>query len=196
MFACGEEILTIAAMTSVQSVFLIAEGAAGAVGELERRKFTAEEGDHLTLLNVYNAFVGVGKSSARWATAHRLNFKALSRAISIRAQLRRYLTRFQIKIQSCEGDQQRLRRCLASGYFRNAAKMEPDGTYRSARDQIVSDRALVGRYRSDAARFFMSIRHLSCSLANLRLAGSYTTKSSKPTKCSCEISLSSTRIGW
>lgn len=41
---CGEEILTIAAMTAVQDVFVIPDGAPGALAELERRKFTAEEG--------------------------------------------------------------------------------------------------------------------------------------------------------
>jgi ATP-dependent RNA helicase DDX35 len=43
-FKCGEEILTIAAMVAVQVVFVIPDGAAGAMAELERRKFTAEEG--------------------------------------------------------------------------------------------------------------------------------------------------------
>ncbi|KAJ2917598.1 hypothetical protein MD484_g2751, partial [Candolleomyces efflorescens] len=43
-FTCGEEILTIAAMISVQDVFIIPDGAPGALAELERRKFTAEEG--------------------------------------------------------------------------------------------------------------------------------------------------------
>jgi len=43
-FKCGEEILTIAAMVAVQDVFVIPDGAAGAMAELERRKFTAEEG--------------------------------------------------------------------------------------------------------------------------------------------------------
>jgi ATP-dependent RNA helicase DDX35 len=43
-FQCGEEILTIAAMTAVQDVFVIRDGAQGALDELERRKFTAEEG--------------------------------------------------------------------------------------------------------------------------------------------------------
>lgn len=42
--------LTIAAMTTVQDVFIIPEGAAGALAELERRKFTAEEGVRLGLL--------------------------------------------------------------------------------------------------------------------------------------------------
>ncbi|KAG6878751.1 hypothetical protein C0993_008050 [Termitomyces sp. T159_Od127] len=35
-------------------IFIIPEGAQGALAELERRKFTAEEGDHLTLLNGMN----------------------------------------------------------------------------------------------------------------------------------------------
>ena len=43
--------LTIAAMTSVQNVFVMGDNADSVQGELQRRKFTAEEGDHLTLLN-------------------------------------------------------------------------------------------------------------------------------------------------
>lgn len=42
-------------MTSVQGVFNLPDGGPnstkGALAEVERRKFTAEEGDHLTLLN-------------------------------------------------------------------------------------------------------------------------------------------------
>ena len=42
---CSEEMLTIAAMISVQDIFVIPDGgSAGALAELERRKFTAEEG--------------------------------------------------------------------------------------------------------------------------------------------------------
>ncbi|KAJ9119855.1 hypothetical protein QFC24_005569 [Naganishia onofrii] len=96
-FQCGEEILTIAAMTSVQNVFILGDGAAGAMGEIERRKFTAEEGDHLTLLNAYNAFVKYGRQSPKWCGNHRLNHKALLRAVSIRQQLKKYLDRFGIK---------------------------------------------------------------------------------------------------
>lgn len=52
-FKCSDEILTIAAMTSVTGVFNMPEGSGtkAAMAEVERRKFTAEEGDHLTLLN-------------------------------------------------------------------------------------------------------------------------------------------------
>ncbi|KAG8990662.1 hypothetical protein FRB94_013226 [Tulasnella sp. JGI-2019a] len=136
-YKCGEEMLTIAAMTSVQDVFIIGEGAAGALAELERRKFTAEEGDHLTLLNAYNAFVRYGKSSS-WCRQHSLNFRALSRAVSIRGQLKKYMQRFGLPVDSCEGDQKRLRKCLVSGYWRNAARfVERDGTFRSVRGDTV-----------------------------------------------------------
>ncbi|KAF8321627.1 P-loop containing nucleoside triphosphate hydrolase protein [Clavulina sp. PMI_390] len=142
-YKCGAEILTIAAMTSVQDVFIIRDGAQGALDELERRKFTAEEGDHLTLLNVYNAFTRYGQTSS-WCRTHSLNFRALSRAVSIRAQLKKYMQRFGLPLDSCEGDQKRLRRCLVSGYWRNGARWVlgggdegEGGTYRSVRGDKV-----------------------------------------------------------
>ncbi|KAJ3554582.1 hypothetical protein NM688_g3031 [Phlebia brevispora] len=135
-YKCGEEMLTIAAMTTVQDVFIIPEGAAGALAELERRKFTAEEGDHLTLLNAYNAFTRYGRSSS-WCKAHALSFRAMSRAVSIRAQLKKYMQRFDLPLESCQGDAKRLRQCLVSGYWRNGAKWVADGTYRSVRGNVV-----------------------------------------------------------
>ncbi|KAH9997562.1 P-loop containing nucleoside triphosphate hydrolase protein [Russula vinacea] len=135
-FRCGEEILTIIAMTAVQDVFIIPAGAAGATAELERRKFTAEEGDHLTLLNAYNAFVSHGQSSS-WCKSHALSFRALSRAVSIRSQLKKYMKRFDAKIESCQGDAKRLRQCLVNGYKQNGARWVADGTYRSIRGNTV-----------------------------------------------------------
>ncbi|TBU50208.1 pre-mRNA splicing factor [Dichomitus squalens] len=135
-YQCGEEILTIAAMTAVQDVFIIPEGSAGAIAELERRKFTAEEGDHLTLLNAFNAFTRYGRSSS-WCKAHALSFRAMSRAVSIRSQLKKYMQRFELPLDSCEGDAKRLRKCLVTGYWRNVARWTADGTYRAVRGEIV-----------------------------------------------------------
>ncbi|EJT46062.1 pre-mRNA splicing factor [Trichosporon asahii var. asahii CBS 2479] len=121
-FRCSEEILTIAAMTSVQGVFNMPDGGPnttkGALAEVERRKFTAEEGDHLTLLNAYNAFMKYGQRDKSWCGQRRLNYRALQRAQSIRKQLKKYLERFGIRSVSCEGDHVRLRKCLVSGYFK------------------------------------------------------------------------------
>ena len=113
---------------------------------------TSDTQDHLTLLNAYNAFIKYGIRDKQWCGNHRINHKALSRAVSIRKQLKKFLDRFGIKVESCEGDAKRLRRCLVSGYFKasmrhshpfshadvqNAARMMPDGTYRSAREGAV-----------------------------------------------------------
>ena len=48
-WGCTDEVLSIAAMCSVQGIWVQAEGDKRM--ESERRKFTVEEGDHLTLLN-------------------------------------------------------------------------------------------------------------------------------------------------
>ncbi|UZJ54592.1 hypothetical protein CBS101457_003912 [Exobasidium rhododendri] len=143
-FNCTQEVLSIAAMTSIASPFLIPDegrSAAGAQGELERRKFTAEEGDHLTLLNLFNAFVNprVGKQSAKWCSQHRVNFRALSRAVNIRSQLTKVMSRYGVKDggESCQGDSVRLRRCLTTGYFGFAAKILPDGSYQSVRERAI-----------------------------------------------------------
>ena len=104
----------------------------------------------------YNAFVRYG-SSSRFCGQHAINFRALSRAVNVRAQLKRYMQRFgiwplerwalpRLTIQlltchdSCEGDAKRLRKCLVSGYAdaSNLAKWAADGTYRSLRGDKVS----------------------------------------------------------
>ncbi|KAI9017376.1 hypothetical protein BC832DRAFT_544392 [Gaertneriomyces semiglobifer] len=124
---CAEEALTIAAMISVEGVFVTPSGQRAASQE-EKRRFSAEEGDHITYLNVFNAFIRANKSS-KWCYNHFINYKSMTRAVSIRNQLKRYLTRFGMEIRSCEGDDEVLRRCIVTGYFSHAAKLRPDGTY-------------------------------------------------------------------
>jgi ATP-dependent RNA helicase DDX35 len=62
----------------------------------------------------------------------------MSRAVSIRSQLKKYMQRFGLPLESCEGDSKRLARCLVSGYWRNGARWTADGTYHSVRGNIVS----------------------------------------------------------
>ncbi|KAK1239453.1 hypothetical protein MKX07_008941 [Trichoderma sp. CBMAI-0711] len=142
-FNCLSEILTIAAMTSLGgNVWFYHDGERNRM-ESSRRKFAAEEGDHLTLLNVYQTFITKGKKEARFCHEHHLNYKSMTRAISIRAQLKRYLERFNIKVDETLSSNhpssavdnskkaENIRRCLTSGYFAHAARMQPDGTYRN-----------------------------------------------------------------
>ena len=88
-------------------------------------KFAVKEGDHLTLLNVYNSFL-LNKKSSQWCNAHFLNYRALKRANEIRKQLRRYCLRFDIEIESCE-DPENIRKAIVSGFFPNAAQLQSSG---------------------------------------------------------------------
>lgn len=143
LFGCVSEVLTIAAMTSIGGSVWV-QNDADRKKELEssRRKFAAEEGDHLTLLNAYQAFVSTGRKEGRFCHDNSLNFKAMTRAVSIRAQLKRYLERFGINTaeslavtHTTDNDPARkteqIRRCLTTGYFSQAARMVPDGTFRT-----------------------------------------------------------------
>lgn len=143
---CVSEILSIAAMTSLQgSVWFQHEGEKKAM-ETSRRKFAAEEGDHLTLLNVYQAFITKGRKDSRWCRDNHFNYQSMSRAVSIRAQLKRYLDRFGINVDeslasnkqpSDVGDKgEQIRKCLTTGYFAHAARMQPDGTFKTVNGSV------------------------------------------------------------
>ena len=142
-FGCLSEILSIAAMTSLQgSVWFHHEGEKKTI-HASRHKFAVEEGDHLTLLNVYHAFVTKGHKDPKWCRDNHLNHKSMLRAVSIRAQLKRYLERFGLSVDeslSSSGTKsypdgaekaKQIRRCLTAGYFAHAARMQPDGTFKS-----------------------------------------------------------------
>ncbi|KAG9236239.1 P-loop containing nucleoside triphosphate hydrolase protein [Amylocarpus encephaloides] len=146
-FGVLSEMLTIAAMTSLGGAIWISHDGEKKMETAARRKFAVEEGDHITLLNVYQAFITKGKKEGRFCHDNYLNFKTLTRAVSIRAQLKRYLERFGLVVQeSLSGTSnpnleplrvggpdksEQIRRCLTTGYFAHAAKMQPDGTFRN-----------------------------------------------------------------
>jgi ATP-dependent RNA helicase DDX35 len=144
-FGCLSEILTIAAMTSLGGNIWVNHDGEKKKMETARRKFAVEEGDHVTLLNVYQAFVTKGRKEGRFCHDNYINFKAMTRAVSIRAQLKRYLERFGMIVDetlSSNANKQPLSvggpdkgeqicRCLTTGFFAHAAKMQPDGTFRN-----------------------------------------------------------------
>jgi len=91
------------AMQQIQNVFIKpSSGQASIKARVERRKFEVEEGDLLTMLNIYNAFVK-HSTSRDWCHKYFLNYKGLVRAQEIRTQMLRLLQRFNIPIVSCKG---------------------------------------------------------------------------------------------
>lgn len=144
-FNCLSEILTIAAMTSLGGNIWFHHDGEKKKMETARRKFAVEEGDHLTFLNVYQAFVTKGKKEARFCHDNYINFKTMTKAVSIRAQLKRYLERFGLNVDETLSSNankttlsvgspdkaEQIRRCLTTGFFAHAAQMQPDGTFKN-----------------------------------------------------------------
>lgn len=147
IMGCLSEVLSIAAMVSLQgAVWFHHEGEKKAT-DTARRKFAAEEGDHLTLLNVYQAFVTKGRKDSKWCRENYLNYKSMTRAVSIRAQLKRYLERFGIHVDESLASSKKpdsgldqgkqIRKCLTAGYFAHAARMQPDGTFQTVNGAVI-----------------------------------------------------------
>ena len=91
---CSEEVLTIAAMTQIENVF-VSSSKDKMSAEKEKRRFSAAEGDHLTALNVFLAFERSGRSS-KWCRDHFINYHGLRRASELREQLLRMLQKFKV----------------------------------------------------------------------------------------------------
>jgi ATP-dependent RNA helicase DHX8/PRP22 len=82
---CSEEILTIVAMLTAQNVFYRPKEKQAAA-DSKKAKFHQPEGDHLTLLTVYNAWKA-SKFSAPWCFENFIQARSMKRAQDVRKQL-------------------------------------------------------------------------------------------------------------
>lgn len=133
-YGCSEEVITIAALLSMQSIWISARGAEKELDEVKLR-FAAAEGDHVTFLNVYKGFIQSNKSS-KWCHKNFINYNAMKKALEVREQLRRIAQRLGIVLKSCEGDIQVVRKAVTAGFFANACRLEPysyNGMYKTVR---------------------------------------------------------------
>ncbi|XP_077439594.1 putative ATP-dependent RNA helicase DHX35 isoform X1 [Vanacampus margaritifer] len=132
-FGCSKEMVTIAAMMQIQNIFAVPPHQKKAAAR-QHRKFAVAEGDHLTMLNVYEAYMKQHQKSSKWCQDHFLNYKGLQRAVTVREQLRRLMTKFKVVWTSSEGDPDVILRCIVAGFFANAARVHHSGSYRTLRD--------------------------------------------------------------
>ncbi|XP_057472095.1 probable pre-mRNA-splicing factor ATP-dependent RNA helicase DEAH9 isoform X1 [Actinidia eriantha] len=131
---CSEEIITIAAILSIQSIWFSVRGQQKELDEAKLR-FAAAEGDHVTFLNVYKGFLQSGKSS-KWCHKNFVNYHAMRKVIEIREQLRRIAQRIGIVVKSCDSDMQVVRKAVTAGFFANACNLEAfshSGMYKTVR---------------------------------------------------------------
>ncbi|RCH94132.1 DEAH-box ATP-dependent RNA helicase prp22 [Rhizopus stolonifer] len=126
---CSEEILTIVAMLTAQNVFYRPKEKQ-AQADQKKAKFHQPEGDHLTLLTVYNGWKG-SKFSNAWCFDNYIQARSMKRAQDVRKQLLGIMDRYRHDIVSCGRNYTKVSRALVSGYFRNAAKKDPQEGYKT-----------------------------------------------------------------
>eukprot|EP00871_Galdieria_phlegrea_P001848 jgi/Galph1/2664/GphlegSOOS_G1363.1 len=126
---CSEEIVTIVAMLSVQNVFYRPKDKQ-AIADQKKAKFHQPEGDHVTLLAVYEAWKANNYSTA-WCYENFIQARSLKRAQDIRKQLVAIIERQRLALISAGGNYNRIRKAIVSGFFMHASKKDPQEGYRT-----------------------------------------------------------------
>lgn len=129
---CSEEILTVVAMLGVQSVFYRPKEKQGQADQ-KKSKFHQPEGDHLTLMTVYNLWKN-NRFSTRWCYDNFIQTRSLKRAQDVRKQLITIMDRFKLDIVSVGRNYVKIRKAIVSGFFVHAAKKDPQDGYRTLVD--------------------------------------------------------------
>ncbi|KAJ3194617.1 hypothetical protein HK101_002316 [Irineochytrium annulatum] len=135
-FGCSNEILSIIAMLSVPNVFIRPNDQKKQADEA-KSNFNHPDGDHLTLLNVFQAYKENGED-AQWCYRNYLNARTLKSADNVREQLKRSMERNNIPLLSMPQDDKKyyhnIRYALASGFFMQVAHLEKSGHYLTVKD--------------------------------------------------------------
>ena len=133
-YGCSEEMITIVSMLSVPNVFYRPKERQDEA-DTQREKFWVHESDHLTYLQVYQAWKSNGFSDG-WCIKHFLHPKSLRRAKEIREQLLEIVKMQKMELISCGMDWDLIRKAICSGYYHQAAKYKGSGEYINLRTNL------------------------------------------------------------
>lgn len=127
---CLEEILKIVSVMSVDSIFHNVSNKQEQIANI-KQKFVSSDGDHLTLLNVYKAFVS-NKNKKEWCNENYLDFKNLKLSVEIYRQIKEVCLRNNILgTTNCHSGTANIRTALIHGFFMNAAEYFKENEYKT-----------------------------------------------------------------
>jgi ATP-dependent RNA helicase DHX8/PRP22 len=126
---CSEEVLTVVSMLSVQNVFYRPKDKS-AQADQKKARFHQPEGDHLTLLAVYEAWKA-SKFSSAWCFENFIQARGMNQAQEVRKQLLGIMDRYKLDVTSSGKNYKIVAKCIAAGYFNNVAKRDPQEGYRT-----------------------------------------------------------------
>jgi ATP-dependent RNA helicase DHX8/PRP22 len=130
---CSDEIVTIIAMIQTGNVFYRPREKQ-TQADRKRGNFFQPEGDHITLLTVYQAWKAK-QFSGPWCVENFLQISSLRRAQDVRKQLLEIMDRYRLDVVSAGNDLTKVRRAITAGFFFNTARKDPQGGgYRTLAD--------------------------------------------------------------
>ncbi|VDP08434.1 unnamed protein product, partial [Soboliphyme baturini] len=132
-FHCSEEVLTIAAMLSVNSAIFYRPKDKIVHADTARQSFWSPAGDHLTLLNVYNQWKDTDYST-QWCYENFIQHRSMKRARDVRDQLEGLMDRVEVEIESNPGDTVGIRKSVTAGYFYHTARLSKSGQYQTVKN--------------------------------------------------------------
>ncbi|KAF7648344.1 hypothetical protein LDENG_00158210, partial [Lucifuga dentata] len=132
-YDCVDEMLTIAAMLTASCCFVPPEADRDEAAVSHWRPLLHTEGDHMTLINIYNAFMEHNQDEA-WCTTNFLSHAALQLAVVIRAELLEVMQRIELPVSppafGCQENCDNIKRTLISGFFLKVAHdVDGSGNY-------------------------------------------------------------------
>jgi ATP-dependent RNA helicase DHX8/PRP22 len=126
---CSDEVLTVVAMLSAQNIFHRPREKQ-AQADQRKAKFFQPEGDHLTLLTVYESWKA-NKFSNPWCFENFVQARSLRRAQDVRKQLLTIMDRYKLDIVSAGRNFNSIRRAITSGFFFHSARKDPQEGYKT-----------------------------------------------------------------
>lgn len=133
-YRCSEEVLTIAAMLSVNSSVFYRPKDKALHADTARKNFFSPAGDHLTLMNVYNQWADTDYST-QWCYENFLQQRSMKRARDIRDQLQGLMDRVEIELLSSRDDSVAICKAITAGYFYHTARFSKGGHYKTVKHQ-------------------------------------------------------------
>lgn len=132
-YDCVDELLTVAAMLTAPSCFVTAEADREEAAVSCWRPLMHPEGDHMTLIHIYNVFTEHNQDEA-WCTTNFLSHTALRLAVVIRAELLEVMQRIELPVSppafGCQDNCTNIKRALISGFFLKVAHdVDGSGNY-------------------------------------------------------------------
>uniref|UniRef100_A0AAY4EGT1 Pre-mRNA-splicing factor ATP-dependent RNA helicase DHX16 n=1 Tax=Denticeps clupeoides TaxID=299321 RepID=A0AAY4EGT1_9TELE len=132
-YKCSEEVLTIAAMLSVNNSIFYRPKDKVVHADNARMNFVVPGGDHMVLLNVYTQWVESGYST-QWCYENFIQFRSMKRARDVREQLEGLMDRIEVEVCSADGDNMKIRKAVTAGYFYHTARLSKGG-YKTVKHQ-------------------------------------------------------------